>query len=156
MPGYRRLCTPCGVSARLWCEPVACRQEVHVKLLFGAARFGVPVVFPANPWRQGHQDGFRAPAGLQAKQGAPVVYQVELDVTTAPVVLETALPFTEVVIPAPCDDRQVGLHEMIPHAFQQSQVLFEVTGVVVVEKQAPDTAGFVAVPDEKNTRRNFS
>src|SRR5207342_1190559 len=128
-------------------QPVA-RPQVIGQSRLGAAGFRGEAVFPAHPRRQAHQDRFAASARLQPEQRAAVVYQVELDVASAPVQLELALAFAMRHAAATFDDRQVGIEETIADRAQVGEVALEVR-VQVVEEQAADAAGLVAMLDEE-------
>src|SRR5690606_35683544 len=85
-------------------------------------------------------------AALQAEVGAAVVDQVEFDVAPAPVELEPALALAVRRVLAALDDRQVGVEEAVADRPQVGEILLQV-GVQVVEEQAADAAGLVAVPE---------
>src|SRR3546814_9260267 len=83
-----------------------------------------------------------------AEQGAAVVHQVELDVAAAPVQLELAFALAVGRVATTLDDRQVGIEEAVADRAQVAEVGIE-AGVQVVEEQAADAAGFVAVLEEE-------
>jgi HemY protein len=63
--------------------------HAFVEHRFRRAGFRLPVVAPFDDRWQRHQDRFGAPARLQAEQRAAIPDQIELDVATAPVGLES-------------------------------------------------------------------
>ncbi len=89
------------------------------------------------------------PAGLQAEQGAPVVDQIEFHVAAAAVELEVPFSFTKRRILAFFHDGQVGIQVAVTHRLHECEASFEPPLIQVVEEQAADTPGFVAVFQEE-------
>lgn len=71
---------PGNASSLHPCAWVAC--SIKEVLLWTAWRWLV-VIQPAGVERHGHENGLDAATGLEAKGGAPVVHQVELNVPPA-------------------------------------------------------------------------
>src|SRR5690606_7925429 len=111
----------------------------------GRTGLRAPVVFPAYPWRQGHQDRLRPAARLQAEQRATVIEQVELDVTPAAIQLELPFPIAEGLLVAGFHDREVGRQETISRSAEEVERTFEAELVQVIEENAADTAGFATM-----------
>src|SRR5690606_19172810 len=133
---------------RLFSCPVACDEVFLVQLGLGRAGLGLPVVTPFHDRRQRHQDGFSAPARLQAEQRAAVENQVEFDIAAAAVGLKITFAFAVVVIAATFDDRQIGVEEGVADRAGETESLFERQVAVcteVVEEQAANAARLVAV-----------
>ena len=105
----------------------------------------MPVVFPAHQRRQGHQDRFGAPAGLQTKQRAPVVNQVELDIAAPPVELEVPLPLTPGHGLATGDDGPVGGHITVADGPQEGEAPLETQLAEIIKEKPSHTAGLGAV-----------
>ena len=80
-------------AARQWFKATPCGgpETSRYSAASGAARLGLQLVGPARQRRHRQQNGFRAPARLQAEVGAAVPDQVEFDIAAAPVQLELAL-----------------------------------------------------------------
>src|ERR1700687_1169181 len=121
-------------------------QELSLQALLGGAGLGTPAYLPAHHRRQRHQDRVGAAAGLQAKDRAAVVEQVELDVTAAPVELELTFAIAEGVAAAALDDRQVRGQESISPPAEELETAREAPLRQVVEEEAADAAGLPAVP----------
>src|SRR5438132_4510089 len=97
-------------EASSFIEPVAC-AEVIPRFGFAAARRGTIIITPAHQRRQRHQDGFRAPARLQAEVRAAIIDQIEFDVAPAPYQLELALRFGVRRVTSPLSDGHVSRQE---------------------------------------------
>src|SRR3546814_13118333 len=61
------------------------------------------------------QDGFCAPARLQAEQRATIEHQVEFHIASTPVGLEVALFVGVFHVPALFDDGHIGVQEAVAH-----------------------------------------
>jgi len=107
---------------------------------------------------------------LQAEQGAPVVHQVEFHVAAPAVELEVPLPLAVGRLGPGLQDGHVGGQVVVAHAFRQVEAVLEGIGVKrrclplspdpspacgggeggqVVEEDAADAPGFVAVLEEE-------
>src|SRR6185312_14067527 len=144
-----RIWTASTASARLSSGPVSGLQELLVELCFPGTRFRFPVVFPAHQGRQGHQDRFGAPAGLQAEVGAPVPDEVEFHVAAAAIELELPFPLAVLRVAALLGDGRVGRQEVVADAAHERERALETLGIQVIEEQATHAAGFVAVLEEE-------
>ena len=112
----------------------------------------MPVVAPFHQRRQRHQDGLGAAARLQTEQRAAVIDQVEFDVATAAVSLEIALACGVGNVPAPRDDRQIGVEKAVADAPGQREAALEASLadlVQIVEENPTDAARLVPVFQEK-------
>ena len=109
----------------------------------------MPVVIPPHQGRHGHQYGFRAPAGLQAKERPAVVDQIEFHIPAAPVELKLAFPVSVSLILAALDNGHISRQEMVADAFDQTKGLLEAGLIHVVEKKPADSSRFIPVRQEK-------
>src|SRR6202000_1437636 len=98
----------------------------------------VPIVVPAGQRRQGHQDGFGAPAGLQPEERAAVVEKIEFDIPSAAVQLESPFAFAPGLMPPPRDYGQIGRQEVVADAAQKVEAARESSLAQIVEEQAAD------------------
>src|SRR6185369_9968854 len=106
-------------------EPVLADEKLAQQRGFRAAGRGMPVVAPFYDRRQRHQNRFRAPSRLQAEQGAPVIYQIELDIAAAAISLEIALALIVFHVSAPLGDGQIGAEEAVADALRQAEAVRE-------------------------------
>ena len=109
----------------------------------------MPVIAPAHLRRQGHEDGLGAPPGLEAEEGAAVVDQVEFHVAAPAVFLEGPFPLAPGQPLAPLDDRQVSGQIVVTDAFQEVETAGEAPRVQVVEEEATDTPGLLAMAEKE-------
>src|SRR5512139_77099 len=129
-------CGPYGFAPARSFEPIPRDEEIGVEPRLRRPRHGLPVVAPLHKGGQRHQDGFRAPAGLQPEQRAAVPDQVELDVAAAPVCLEVALPFAvRDVLPA-LENGSIRLQEMVADAPDEGEAAVEAALREIVEEHA--------------------
>src|SRR5699024_473550 len=89
-------------------QPVAWFEKVRGEFGFRAAGFGLVIVTPGGQWRQRHENGLRATAGLQPEQRAAIVDEVEFDVAATAVELERAFALTVGRVLAAGDDGGIG------------------------------------------------
>src|SRR5690625_3950381 len=127
-------------------QPVPGYEEVPGQGGLGAVRLRLPVIVPAHQGWQGHQNGFGAPAGLQAEQGAAVVNQVELHVAPPAIELKMPLPLTVLHVFAPLYYGQVGVEKAVPHSAHEIKAALEPALVEIVKKQPAHAPGLTAMP----------
>ena len=107
-------------------------------------------IHPPRRQRQTHQNTLDARAGrIQAETGAAIVHEIELDVATAAELLPLLLALGEGHEHALAHDGQIGGQEGRQAVLHEGEELFLVFFgfVEVVEEDAADAAGFVAVLD---------
>src|SRR6516225_3403215 len=99
------------------------------------------VIVPADHGRQRHQDGLGPPRRFQAEDRAPIIKQIELNVSAAAKLLESpfALP-VKVVLTAP-GNGQVRFQEGITSVPDESEQLVEIP-LQVVKEDSTDAARF--------------
>ena len=92
-----------------------------------------------------HQDSLRVATGLQSELGAPVIEQIELDVTSAPAQLVGALFLGPDLVHVATHDRWICLQEGRPDVASKSEIGGPVPGGEMVIEDAADPARFVTV-----------
>src|SRR5690606_653786 len=92
-----------------------------------------------------HQNGLRAPAGLQAKQRAAIPYQGELYVAPTAVKLELALAHAVVGIFTPRHDRQIGPGIPFTYRPHKAERGIKIWRVEIVKEQPANAALLIAV-----------
>src|SRR5579871_530347 len=113
------------------------------------SRSGLVTVFVTHARRQRHQYGFDATAGLQAEERAAVIHEIELDVATATVELKLALALAIGRGGTARHDGRVGVEKAIAHRLQQGKAALESSLIEIIEKQPPDAALLIAVPQSE-------
>src|SRR5699024_7126787 len=114
-------------------QPLARLQEI-VQACLGAAGFGGPLIAPTRRGRHGEQNGLCTPAGLQAKEGAPVKDEVELDIAATAVTLEISLTLAVRRIHAASDNGKIGIGEAITHGLNQAKSGVEAICIDVIKE----------------------
>ena len=107
------------------------------------------MVAPVHLRGEGHEDGFRSATGLEAEEGTAVVDEVEFDVASAPVELEFLVPGLVGVVGSAAEDGVVGGGVGVAYVAEEGEGLGEAAFGVVVEEDAADSSGFVAVLEVK-------
>src|SRR5690606_5308853 len=103
---------------------------------------------PLHLGRQGHQDGLRIAAGLQAEGGAAIIEQVELHIAAAATELVLALLLRPVMVHVAADDLGIDIAKRPADVLGEGEVLFPVAFQPVIE-DAADAARLVAVRQEE-------
>mmetsp|Transcript_1261 Transcript_1261/g.3862 ORF Transcript_1261/g.3862 Transcript_1261/m.3862 type:complete len:325 (+) Transcript_1261:225-1199(+) len=106
-------------------------------------------VLPPRCLRQRHEDRLNAPARLEAKDGAAIVDEVELDVPAAPHELPLLLLLREGVILVLGHQRKVGGHHRVEALLREGKDGLRVAVVLVVEEDAAEAARLAAVLDRE-------
>src|SRR5690606_20573050 len=109
----------------------------------------MPVVVPTYQRGQGHQNRFRATAGLQAEKCPPVIDEVELHIAATTVELEIPLALTVGRIFMAIDDGQVGIQIAVSDRARQAKAISKPGGVVIIVKKPAHASRFVAVFDKE-------
>src|SRR5262249_304373 len=94
-------------------------------------------------------DGFGASAGLQTERSSTVVYQIEFDITPAPIQLELPLTLAPLLLPPARNYGQIGVEEMIADTALIGEAALEAPRIQVAEEQAADARGLVAMLEEE-------
>src|SRR5699024_9499561 len=100
-------------------------------------------------WRQRHENGLRATAGLQPEQRAAIVDEVEFDVAATAVELERAFALTVGRVLAAGDDGGIGVGKCCADVTDECEAAIKARFVEIIEKQPADAAAFVAVAQVK-------
>src|SRR3954468_7676046 len=104
-------------------------------------------ILPRGQRRQAHQHALDPGPCLETKQGPPVVYQVELDISSPAGQLKPALPLTIGGAPAPFDNGSIGRLENAAHISHELQQTLEAEPAFsrpkVVEENSADASPFI-------------
>ncbi|ABC26958.1 ferric pseudobactins receptor protein RF5-like protein [Hahella chejuensis KCTC 2396] len=126
-------------------HPIPVLQIILDQTGFIRARLRRPGILPAHQRRQGHQDGLGSAAGLQTKQGAPVIHQIELHVTTPSIKLERTFPLAISHVFATLHNGRISGQITVPNCAHELERALKSPGVEIIEKQSADAAGFIAM-----------
>src|SRR6185436_15042001 len=102
------------------------------------------IVYPASQRRQAHQNGFGAASRFQPEYGAAVIKQIEFHIPAAAVQLKLTLFVRERFVAAPEQNWQVSGKERVAQFRNECEILIALA-FEVVEEQAPNTPGFIAM-----------
>ena len=126
--------------------PSSVKPSPKPQQVTGGAR---PWRLPGHLRRQAHQDGVDIPAGLQAKDRAAVMQQVEFDIAPAPHQLMGPLGLGPGLMHAVADDPRIGVEEGLPHIAGEGEIILDAAaGRLVAEviiKDAAQPARFIAM-----------
>jgi hypothetical protein len=125
----------------------ACVDEIG----FRAALFGYDIVFPSCGLRKTHEDAFDSSTSLEAKNGSPIVHQVEFDISSAAHQLPFLFLLCEFVVLVRSDDGSVSFDDRVQTFFRECKVLVGFLVVLIVEEDSSQTTSFVSVLDNEIT-----
>jgi len=103
-------------------------------------------IVPRRYWWKAHEHALDSGTGLQAKQSAAIVHEIEFRIAPPSHQLEVSLPLSERKIPPPVHDGTVRPREATPHALDELEERVEIESAFsrpqMIEEDAADTAAF--------------
>jgi len=107
------------------------------------------IVFPTYFGWKGHEDGFGSAFALQAEDSAAIVDKIKLYVSTSSILLKCFFSFSVGDRFSQSDNGRVDIGEGVADAFHECEGIIEPAAIEIVEENAADASGLIAVGEEE-------